>query len=154
MVFVLDVFVEEPADGSPGEIVERGRGRQLAGAGEDDGGVEVADVRFGPGPGAEVEENRGEGADDPEVHQGGVDLPGGEDAAGADEAPDDGGVEEDTAVGAGEMRDLSRRAHVFDGAEGPFHNGDLDEAGPDGCYGLGGTGEWEVSDDFMPRAET
>ena len=65
-------------------------------------------------------------------------MAGGEDAAGTDEAPDDGGVEEDAAVGAGEVGRLFAGADVGDGAEGPVHDGDLDEAGPDCCGGLGG----------------
>ncbi len=68
-------------------------------------------------------------------------MAGGEDTAGANEAPDDGGVEKDAAVGAGEVGDLFGGADVLDGAEGPFHNGDLDEAGPDCCDGLGSAGE-------------
>ena len=68
-------------------------------------------------------------------------MAGGKDAAGANKAPDDGSVEEDTTIGAGEVGDLGRRAYVRDGAEGPFQDGDLDEAGPDCCDRLGSTGE-------------
>lgn len=53
-----------------------------------------------PGTCGEIDYNRGDSADEPEVEQAGIDLAGAKDAAGADETPDDAGVEEDAALGA------------------------------------------------------
>lgn len=131
------MLVEDVADDAPGEVVERGGGGDGVAAAEDEGGGEVAEGGAGEGAGEGVEEDRGEGAGEPEVLEVGVEGARGEDALGADEAPDDGGVEEDAAVGAVELAALVLGADVCDGAaEGPFEDADLDDGGPDGGDGL------------------
>lgn len=130
------MLVEQPADGAPGEEVEGRRRRQVAGAGEDERRGKVAGVGAGPGPGGEVDHDGGQGADEPEVEQAGVDLARAEDAAGADEAPDNASVEKDASLGAGVVGWLVSRADIFDGAEGPVHDGNFHQARPDCCDGL------------------
>lgn len=106
------MLVEDVADDAPGEVVERGGGGDPAAAAEDEGRGEVAERGAGEGAGEGVEEDRGEGAGEPEVLEVGVEGARGEDALGADEAPDDGGVEEDAAVGAVEFARLVFGADV------------------------------------------
>ena len=55
----------------------------------------------------------------------------GEDALGADEAEDDRGIEEDAAVGAGEVVCLAGLADVFYVAEGSFHDCELHDPRPE-----------------------
>ena len=131
------MLVEDVADDAPGEVVERGGGGDLTAAAEDEGGGEVAEGEAGESAGEGVEDDGGERAGEPKVLQVRVDGAGGEDALGADETPDDGGVEEDAAVGAVELVGLVLGADVGDGAtEGPFEDGDLHDAGPEGGDGL------------------
>lgn len=91
--------------------------------------------------GAQVDEDWEGEADEPEVHEWAVELAGGEDAGGADRAPDYGGCEEDAAVGAGEVVWLVAGADGGDGGEGPVHHGDLDDRGPEAGEHLGGEGD-------------
>lgn len=137
-VSVPDVLVEHVAHDPPREVVERGRRRDLAAAAEDEGRGQVAEVGLGEGAREAVEEDGRQGAREPEPLEVGVDGARGEDALGPDEPPDDGGVEEDAAVGAVEFVGLVLGADVGDGAaEGPFQDGDLHDAGPEGGDGLG-----------------
>ena len=131
-ILVLDIFVKQPAHCAPGKVVERGCGRQVAGAGEDDRRGEVAEVASRPRPGGEVDEDGSKGANDPKVKEAGIDLTRAEDTAWPDESPDNAGVEEDAGLRAGEVTALVPGADVGDCAKGPVHDADLHEAGPDG----------------------
>lgn len=91
---------------------------------------------MGPLSSGNVEYDGCEDTDDPEIKQTGVDLPGAEDTAGSDEAPDDAGVEEDACLWASEMIGLPPRADVSDATEGPIHYTNLHKAGPDSGNGL------------------
>ena len=110
----------------------------MAAAAEDEGGGEVSERHFGEHAREEVDYDGGEDAGEPEPLQVGVDASGGEDALGTDQAPDDGGVEEDTAVGTVEFVGLVFGADVCDcAAKCPFEDADLDDAGPEGGDRLG-----------------
>lgn len=133
------MFLKHPPDHPPRQIIQRRRGRDLPGSSEEKRRVQEPERGFGEHTREEVDQNWGGEADEPEPVEVCVEGAWGEDALGADEAPDDGGVEEDAAVGAGEAVGLVLGADVFDGVgeEGPAEDGDLDEAGPDGGDGLG-----------------
>lgn len=90
-VALLDQVLEDEADDAPGQVVERGGGRDGPGAAKDDGGDEVADGRLGPAPGGQVKEHGEDGADPEKDKEARVDLARGEHAGGAEETPDDGG---------------------------------------------------------------
>ena len=145
------MLIEQPAHHAPRKVVQWCCRRKFSRPAENQGSVQITNIRLWPGSSSEVKDNGGKGSEDPKVHQGTVNLARGEDAAGADEAPDDGGVEEHAAIGAGEVGDLFRGADILDGAEGPFHDGDLDEAGPGCCDGLGGAGTGKLVYVFFGR---
>ena len=115
-VFVHDVLVEHESDDTPREIVERSGRRQVSGSAENDGCGKVADVSLWEHAGADIDDDGEEGAHEPEIEETAVEVSGGEDALWADETPDDGGVEEDSAVGACVMVLLVFCADVLDGA--------------------------------------
>ncbi len=121
----------------PRKVIERSSRRNLAAAAENKRGRKVAKVGAGERAREGVEEDGSERAGQPEVLEIGVDGARGEDALGADETPDDGGVEEDATVGAVELVGLVLGANVCDGtAKRPFEDGDLDDAGPKSGDGL------------------
>ena len=128
---VSEELVEDETDDAPGRVVERGGGRDLAGAAEDEGHVDVAEGGAGEHAREHVEDGWGDGADEEEVQQVVVHLASGEDALRTDQTPNDGSVEEHAAVGAGEVRGVMLIAQVADGTKGPVEHGDLDNAGPD-----------------------
>ena len=152
-VLVPDVLVEDEADDAPCEVVERCSGRDLAGPTEDERRVEVAEVHLGEHAGETVEYDRCGGADEPEPLEVCVDGARAEDPLWAYQAPYDGSVEEDTAVGAIEFVGLVLGADVRDGAaEGPAEDGDLHDGGPEGGDGLsyehGTPGNFHVHAEF------
>ena len=131
------MLVEHISHDPPSEIIERSRRWDLAAAAENKRRGQVSEIGAGESAREGVEEDGGERAGQPEVLEVSVDGSRGEDALGADETPDDGGVEEDAAVGAVELVGLVLGANVRDGAaERPFEDGDLDDAGPKGGDGL------------------
>lgn len=134
---VADELVEDESDEPPREIVQRGSRRDEAGAAEDDGRGEVADGGTREHARAEVNSNGESGAGEPEPHQRRVHLTRGVDSLGADDAPDDGGVEEHASVGAHEVVGLMLGADVLDGAEGPVHDANLDNGRPEAGDHLG-----------------
>lgn len=102
-VLVPDVLIEDETHDAPREVIERGRRRDIARAAEDEGSREVSERCAGERTSEGVKEDRSRCACEPEILEVGVDGTGREDALGADETPDDGGVEEDAAVGAVEF---------------------------------------------------
>lgn len=90
-VALLDPKLKDEAYDAPGKVVERGGGRDGPRAAKDDGGDEVLGGRGGPALGPEVDGDGGEGAEEEEGEEAGVDAAGGEDAGRADETPNDGG---------------------------------------------------------------
>ena len=108
------MLIKKPSHSPPSEIV-KGRGwRQLARAGKDDGGIEVAEVGPGPSSRGEKDDDGGEGAGNPEIHEASVYLTRAEDATRANDSPNDAGVEENTGSGAGEMIFLGGSTDAFD----------------------------------------
>lgn len=138
---VPDVLVEDDTHDTPGKVVEGCGGGDQTCSAEDERGVEEADLALGVHARADVDEDGKDGAGEPEPHEAGVELAGGEDALGADKTPDDGGLVEHTAVGAAVVIGLGFAADVFDGGETPVHHGDLDNGGPEGSDHLGGEGD-------------
>ena len=106
-------------------------------AAEDEGKGDIFDRGTGEHASEDVYGHGGKDTREPEPLEVLIEAADGEDALGADQAPDDGGVEEDAAVGAVELVGLVFRADVGDGAEGPFEDADLDDGGPEGGDGLG-----------------
>ena len=123
---IADPLVEDKADDAPSDVVERSSRGDETGSAKDDRRGEIADGRFGEHAGADVDQDGEGGTDEPEPHERGVHLADGEDASRADDAPDDGGVEEDAPVGTVEVVFLVQVADVLDCAESPVHDGDLD----------------------------
>ena len=150
-VLVHDVLVEHVPDNAPREIVQRRGRRDRARAPKNNRCGQVADVGLGEHAGGDVDDDRKEGADEPEPQEAAVQVARREDTLGPDETPDDGGVEEDTAVGAAVVIRLSPGADAADAAESPFEDGDLNEAGPDGRDDL--AAEHDSRRDFHVVAE-
>ena len=137
-VAVPDVFVEDVAHNAPGKVVEGCRGGKLAGATEDERHGDVFDGRFGEHARQYVDDDGGHDPCEPKPLEVLIETADGENALGADEPPDDGGVEEDAAIGTVELVGLVFGADVGDGAaESPFQNADLHNTGPEGGNGLG-----------------
>jgi len=71
---------------------------------------------------------------------------------GTNEAEDDGGVEENAAVGTGEIVYLAGLANVFYMAKSPFHYCELYDAGPEGGDYLSeegyALGDFEIEAEF------
>lgn len=111
-VLVPDVFVEDVADDTPSEVIERSSRWDTATAAEDEGGGEVAERSTGEGASEGVEEDGSQCAGHPEPLEIGVYRAGREDALRTNETPDDGSVEEDTTVGAIEFVDLVLGANI------------------------------------------
>lgn len=84
---LLDPELEDEADDAPGEVVERRGGRDGSGPAKEQWCDEVSGGGFGVLFDGEVDDDGGDCADDEEDEEAGVDLAGGEHAAGADEAP-------------------------------------------------------------------
>lgn len=138
---VTNPLVEDEADNAPGEIVERSGGWNQTTTTENDGSAEVADGGLGPGTSTKVDQDRKNSAGQPEPHHVGVHLTRGEDPLWSNDTPDDGGVEEDTAVGTAEVVDLGLTADIGNGTEGPVHDTDLNNRGPQTSNHLGGKGD-------------
>lgn len=83
-------FLEDEANDSPGQVVERSSRRDGSRTTEDKRRHEILDGRLGELTGAEVEDDGNDGTDAEEPEEGGVDLPRGEDTSWADETPDHG----------------------------------------------------------------
>lgn len=97
-VAVLDVHVEDVAhDDSRAEVAVVVR-REVEGASQDDGNVNVAQDAVGESPGEEVEGDGQEGAQEEAPEGGMVGTAIAEHALGADGTPDHGGREEDVGV--------------------------------------------------------
>ena len=107
--------LEHPADDTPSEIVQRSGWGDLSCAAEKERGVDEFDGGFGEHARPVIDEDGGDEAGEPEPVEIRVEGTRREDALGPDEAPDDGGVEENTAVGAGEAVGLVLGANVFNG---------------------------------------
>lgn len=86
----LDPELEDETHDAPREVVERGGGRDGTGAGEEERRDEVFRRGLGIFLDGDVDDYRGDGADDEEDEEAGVDLTWGEHSAWANEAPDDG----------------------------------------------------------------
>ena len=137
-VLVPNVLVENEPHDPPREVIDRCSRRDLSTAAEDERSGQIAPRAAGKRASERVKEDRSRRAGEPEILEVGVDGSGGEDALRADETPDDGSVEKDTAVGAIELVGLVFGADVGNGAaESPFEHGDLDDAGPESGDGLG-----------------
>lgn len=132
-----DDVVEDERDDRPGHVVERGRGRDVAHAGEDDGEVDVLDERVRPLERDRVRDARQDRADQEEVYEGVVDLPGRELPLRADDTPDDGRGAEHLGRGTDEAVLLLRVAHSGDVGEHPCLNGELHRSSDDGRGDLG-----------------
>lgn len=115
-VLVSDKLVKDITDDTPGNVVERGCGRDQSGTTKDDGRVEVLDVAPWEHARTKVDDNRQQHAGNEEVKHRVVQLAWAKDTLGANGTPNNTGIEKDATVGAGEMVLLGLRAHVFDGA--------------------------------------
>ena len=126
-VAVPDVAIEKPTNDAPGEVIERcGRG-DVSCASEYQRCREIFDVRSREHACAKVDKDGEEDACEPEPLKVDVDATGRENALRANETPDDGGVEEDSSVRAGEAVLLVLGADAFDrSSEAPFKDSDLD----------------------------
>ncbi|KFX87945.1 hypothetical protein V490_07934, partial [Pseudogymnoascus sp. VKM F-3557] len=113
-----DEVVEDQADDHPGDVRQRGRGRDETHAAEDERRGDVAHLALGEHARQRVEEAR---------H-----------ATRADDAEDDRGVEGAAAGRADEAVSVPGLADAVNGPEGPFHDGDVDNASPNGGDELGG----------------
>ena len=111
-VLVSNVLVKGESHDAPGEIVERGSRWNLTTAAEDERCREVLEWEFRKHAGKDVDQYRGKDTREPEPLQVGVYASWREDALGTDQAPDDGGVEKDTPVGAVELVGLVFRTDV------------------------------------------
>lgn len=129
---LLDPELEHKAYYAPGKVVQRRRRWDGSCSTEDERRHEEARWGLRIAFHVEVNAHGDDGADDKEKEEAGVDTAGGEHAVRADEAPDDGGGEEDAAAGAGEVVGLVGLADVGDVGEGEVEDDDLDEAG-EGC---------------------
>ena len=137
-VLVLDNLVEDVAHDTPCRVVDRGSRRDHARTTKDKGHVDVAERRFREHACEQVEERWTQSAGNEEIHQTVVELTRTEDTRWADKTPDYRGVEEDAPAGTAVVVYLIPGADVFDGAEGPIEDGDLDDGGPDGSHHLPG----------------
>ena len=125
------MFVEDVTHDPPGEVIKRGRRRDLAAAAEDEGSGEVAEWSTREGASEDVKENGSQCAGQPEVLEVDVDRSRRKDALRTDETPDDGGVEKDSTVGAVELVGLVLGANICNGAaKSPLEDCDLDDASP------------------------
>lgn len=87
---LLDPELENEANNTPGEVVERGGGRDGSRATEEERRDEIFDWGFGVSLGGIVDDDGGDGAEDEEEEEAGVDLTRGEHSSWADETPYDG----------------------------------------------------------------
>jgi hypothetical protein len=89
-VALLDPELKDEADDAPGEVVERGGGRDGSRAAKEERRDEVFDWGFGIPLGGVVDDDGGDGAENEEEEEAGVNLARREHSPWADEAPDDG----------------------------------------------------------------
>lgn len=89
-VALLDPKLKDKADDAPGEVVERGGGRDGSRAAKEEWRDEVFDWGFGVPLGKVVDDDGGDGTDDEEEEEAGVDLAGRKYSPWTDEAPDNG----------------------------------------------------------------
>ena len=146
-----DPEIEDDVNERPARVVDpRGRGHVVR-THEDERPVDLAPevvARLLPdGPGEDGHQR----ADPEEMQQGGIDLAGGVEARGADEAPDHARRPHRAAVRAREAAALVRRADVADIVEHPRRDADGGEGAEDGGAAL--RGEEEARRDLQVEPE-
>ena len=116
---VANELVEHETNTTPHKICEGSSGGNHASTAENQGSVQELGTALGPFASNNPDNGRQGESGEPEPLEASVHLANGEHALGTDDTPDDGGVEEDAAVGAGVVVCLMGVANIANATERP-----------------------------------